>query len=220
MEKSKIAIVIPAFNEEDTIHNEIESVKEDGIVIVVNDASVDETEKKALKAGAIVVNHDTNKGYDGALNSGFLKAIELECEIIITFDADGQHDSNVIKKFITLINNDYDVVIGIRSNFQRTSEHIFSWVSKFKWGIKDPLCGMKAYNAKVYKKLGHFSSYESIGTELCIFSQKLGFKIAQIPVKVHDRVDKSRMGGRLFVNIKILYALFNTRNINKYISNI
>ncbi|MAO34191.1 MAG: hypothetical protein CMD03_05490 [Flavobacteriales bacterium] len=215
MDKHQVAIVIPAFNEEDTIYNEVQSVKEDGVVIVVNDASVDDTEKKARKAGAIVINHKSNKGYDGALNSGFLKANELGCEIIITFDADGQHDSSMIKKFIILINSGYDVVIGIRGRFQRLSEHIFSWVSILKWGIRDPLCGMKAYSAKVYKELGHFSSYDSIGTELCIFSHNLGFKIIQIPVEVHDRSDDSRMGGRVSANIKILSALFNTRNIKK-----
>ncbi len=213
MDEHKVAIVIPAFNEQDTIYKEVQSVKENGIVIVVNDASIDDTEKRAIKAGAIVVSHKINKGYDGALNSGFMKANELDCDIIITFDADGQHDPHAIKKFIMLINSGYDVVIGIRSNFQRISEHIFSWVSKFIWGIHDPLCGMKGYSRKVYEKLGHFSSYESIGTELCIFSQKFGFKIVQIPVQVQDRTDNSRMGGRLTANLQILCALFNSRHI-------
>ena len=215
MDKHKVAIVIPAFNEEATIYNEVQSVKENGVVIVVNDASTDCTEKKALRAGAIVINHKNNKGYDGALNSGFFKANELGCEIIITFDADGQHDSSLIKKFIMLINDGSDVVIGVRSNFQRVSEHIFSWVSKFKWGIDDPLCGMKGYTSNVYKKLGHFSSYDSIGTELAIFSYNSGFKIAQIPLKVHDRIDGSRFGGRVSANVKILRAILNTRNIKK-----
>ena len=75
----------------------------------------------------------------------------------------------------------------------------------------------EGHSSKVYKKLGHFSSYESIGTELCIFSQKFGFKIVQIPVQVQDRVGNSRMGGRMTANIKILYALFNSRHIKKYI---
>lgn len=217
MDKHQVAIVIPAFNEEVTIYNQVQLVKEYGLVIVVNDASTDNTEQKALKAGAIVINHKINKGYDGALNSGFLNAHELGCEIIITFDADGQHDPGTIKKIITLINNGYDVVIGVRSKFQRSSEYIFSWVSKFKWGIQDPLCGIKGYRIDVYKKLGHFSSYESIGTELSIFSHNLGFKIIQIPVKIFDRIDKPRFGSKLSTNIKILCALFNSRNIKKTI---
>ena len=214
MDKHKVAIVIPALNEQETIFSVVQSVKEYGIVIVVNDASQDQTNKEAKKAGAIVINHEINRGYDGALNSGFLKACELGCEVIITFDADGQHDPLNINEFIMLIDNGNDVVIGIRSNFQRASEYIFSWVSNFKWGIRDPLCGMKAYSSEVYKQLGYFSSYNSIGTELSIFSQKYGFKIAQIPIKVHDRAGKSRMGTRLSANIKILKALFDSRNIS------
>ena len=215
MEKHKVAIIIPAFNEEFTIYNQVKSVKRYGDVIVVNDGSTDHTENEALKAGAIVVNHNLNMGYDRALNSGFFKANQLGCKIIITFDADGQHDAKIVKKFITLLQDGYDVVIGVRDKFQRVSEYIFSWVAKLKWGIKDPLCGLKGYNVEVYRRFGYFSTYDSIGTELCISSYKSGFKIFQTPIKIYERSDNSRIGNKVYANIKILYALFNVRNINK-----
>ena len=85
MDKYQIAIVIPAFNEEATIFNVVQSVKKYGAVIVVDDASTDETKKIAKNAGAIVVSHQKNKGYDGALNSGFAKADELNYKAIIRF---------------------------------------------------------------------------------------------------------------------------------------
>ena len=88
MGKYKIAIIIPAFNEEVTIFRVVQSVRGYGEVIVVNDASTDETEKIAEKAGAILVNHKNNEGYDAALNSGFAKAGELNCDVVITFDAE------------------------------------------------------------------------------------------------------------------------------------
>ena len=213
MDKYKVAIIIPAFNEEHAISHQVKSVKKYGKVIVVNDGSTDSTHDKAIKAGAIVVNHKSNKGYDRALNSGFIKASKIGCTTIITFDGDGQHDPKAIKKFINLINKGYDVVIGVRKNFQRISEHIFSLVTNFVWGIKDPLCGMKAYNVKVYKKVGYFSSYDSIGTELCIKSCKLGFKIFQIPVKTYSRDDESRFGNKVNANLKIFKALYNIINI-------
>ena len=213
MEKYKVAIIIPAFNEEYAISQQVKSVKKYGLVIVVNDGSTDSTQEKAIKAGAIVVNHKTNKGYDRALNSGFVKANKIGCTTIITFDGDGQHDPKAIKKFIKLINKGYDVVIGVRKNFQRLSEHIFSLVTNFIWGIKDPLCGMKGYNIKVYKKAGYFSSYDSIGTELCIKSCKLGFKIFQTPVKTYNRYGVSRFGNRIGANVKIIKALYNVINI-------
>lgn len=212
MEKCKVAIIIPAFNEETVISHQVKSVKKYGLVIVVNDGSKDKTYYKAIEAGAIVVNHKTNKGYDKALNSGFVKANKIGCKIIITFDGDGQHDPKAIKNFVNLINKGFDVVIGERKKFQRISEYIFSLVTNFIWGIKDPLCGMKAYDIKVYKKVGYFSSYDSIGTELCIKSCKLGFKICQTPVKIYDRYDNSRFG-IIDANIKILKALYNVRKI-------
>ena len=112
-----------------------------------------------------------------------------------------------------MINKGYDVVIGVRKNFQRISEHIFSLVTNFIWGIKDPLCGMKGYNIKVYKKAGYFSSYDSIGTELCIKSCKLGFKMFQTPVKTYNRYGASRFGNRIGANVKIIKALYNVINI-------
>ena len=87
MDKYKVAIVIPAFNEEATIFDIVQSVKKYGIVVVVNDASTDKTKKLAEDAGAIVVSHNKNKGYDGALNSGFSKVKELNCDFFITFDS-------------------------------------------------------------------------------------------------------------------------------------
>jgi len=214
MDKYKVAIVIPAFNEDATIFNIVQSVKKYGTVIVVDDYSTDGTGSTALKAGAIVIRHKKNKGYDGALNSGFSKAEKLKCSLVITFDADGQHNAQVLGEFIELIENGAGVVIGIRDKFQRVSEYIFSWASRRKWGISDPLCGMKAYHIDVYNKLKGFDFDRLIGTELCVFGVKSGFKVVQIPIDTIERKDNPRFGNRMTANMKILRALFLL--INKY----
>ena len=170
MVRHKVAIVIPAFNEEATIVSVIKKVKEYGVVIVVDDASTDKTKQELKKSDAIVITHQKNKGYDEALNSGFEKAEELGCEVVITFDADGQHDSKLLTMFTASINNGCKVVVGVRNKQQRVSEYIFAWFSAWKWGLSDPLCGMKAYHISVYKELGYFDSYKSIGTELIIYA--------------------------------------------------
>lgn len=208
MHKFKIAIVIPAFNEGTTISNVVQSVKKYGSVIVVNDASNDNTKQEASAAGAILVNHDKNKGYDGALNSGFLKAVELNCDVIITFDGDGQHNPKFIKDSIDLLDQGFFVIIGIRNKLQRISEYIFSWVAVRKWGIKDPMCGMKAFHVDVFNQLGVFDSYQSIGTELVIFAVNQNIKIAQQHVMVNLRKDKPRFGNRIFSNVIILRSLW------------
>jgi len=208
MGKFKIAIVVPAFNEEITIFRVVRSLREYGEVVVVNDASADETGKIAEKAGATLVNHKKNKGYDAALNSGFIKAGELNCDVIVTFDADGQHNHKSIKEYVDLLEQGFKVVVGVRNKFQRVSEYIFSWVSIWRWGVKDPLCGMKAYHIDVFYQLGYFDSYGSIGTELTIYAAHKNIKIAQHPIKITDRQDESRFGSALSANMNILHALW------------
>ena len=173
MDRSKVAIVIPAYNESKTIKKVIAEVKRFGDIIVVNDGSSDSTLQKCNKMGVNVISHLSNKGYDEALNTGFREAIDRNYEVIITFDADGQHDPRMIDIFLRYIDEGYDLVIGNRSRKQRIGEIIFSIYASYMYGISDPLCGFKAYRAKLYKKLGYFDSYGSIGTQLALFSINL-----------------------------------------------
>ena len=148
MDGFEVAAVIPAYNEEKSIAAVVESLLPYAKVIVVNDLSSDNTAEYALAAGAIVVNHEVNLGYDGALNSGFLRAKELAVKKIFTFDADGQHPIELVPEFIKMLDT-YDVVLGFRTKSARFAEAIFARCAGVLWGINDPLCGMKAYRMKV-----------------------------------------------------------------------
>jgi glycosyltransferase involved in cell wall biosynthesis len=207
LDRSRVGIVIPALNESATIEAVVSAVRVYGLPIVVDDGSVDNTSELAANAGAVVVSHSQNCGYDSALNSGFKKAAGLGVAIIITVDADGQHDPSLIQRFIDKMEAGADVVIGVRSQRQRFSEHLFAWYSNFRFGIKDPLCGMKAYRKIVYESLGHFDSYNSIGTELMIFAAINRFNICQVFVKVRDRNGQSRFGQMISGNYKIVSAM-------------
>ena len=207
MEKCRVGIVIPALNESGTIAGIVDAVRKYGIPIVVDDGSTDNTATLALQSGAVVVVHKKNKGYDAALNSGFKKAAELGSKIIITVDADGQHDPLLIQQFIDAIHQGADVVVGIRSRRQRFSEHFFAWYVYLRFGVNDPLCGMKAYRLGVYKALGYFDSYGSVGTELMIFAAKKKYHIRQIPFIVKERSGESKFGKMLTANYKIIRAM-------------
>lgn len=208
MIRSSIAIVIPAYNEASTISAIVLSVAEYGVPIIVDDGSCDGTGELTMALGAVVVKHVVNRGYDQALNSGFACANELGYKYVVTMDADGQHDSTILHAFVELLDSGADVVLGIRDCRQRIAEHIFAWISSAKWGIRDPLCGMKAYRMDIYRELGHFDSYGSIGTELAIYAAKRGKNIAQLAVKTQKRTDVSRFGGRFFANMRLLRALW------------
>ena len=208
MERHRIGIVIPALNEATTIGEVVLEVSQFGLPIVVDDGSSDETGTLANAAGASVVRHNINQGYDHALNSGFARASDLDCEFVVTMDADGQHNPIVLSSFIRALEAGADIVVGVRDRRQRLAEHIFALISSLRWGIHDPLCGMKAYRIEVYKTLGHFDSYDSIGTELIIFAAKSGKKIVQLPLKTRDRKDEPRFGKRYTANWRILRALW------------
>ena len=103
--------------------------------------------------------------------------IKKNYEIIITLDADGQHDPAYISKFLKYIDEGADIVLGLRNESQRFSEKVFSTLLNYLYGISDPLCGFKVYKNKLYLLKGQFDSYNSIGTELLLFAIKNRLKI-------------------------------------------
>jgi len=207
MEGFRVAIVIPAYNEAQTILAVIKEVIPFGTPIVVDDGSHDETAKIAKRAGATVVSHQSNLGYDAAINSGFIMANELNFNIVITMDADGQHQGNLLGLFIEKIENGYDLVLGIRNEFQRFGELLFAFYTKIFFGVKDPLCGLKAYRIELFQTLGCYDSYHSFGTQLALYSIKNECNFCEIPIFIKKRRDQSRFKRVLVTNILIIFAI-------------
>ena len=88
----KIIIGIPAYNEEKNIASIILKLKKiTDTIVVCDDGSTDLTPQIAKENGAIVVSHEQNRGYGSAIRTIFLKAKELDADMLVTFDADGQH---------------------------------------------------------------------------------------------------------------------------------
>lgn len=205
---NKIIVIIPAFNEDATIEEVIGSVKPyANEIIVVDDGSSDSTSLKAKEAGAVVVRNEKNSGYESAIESGFKKALQGGADVFVTFDADGQHNAEDIKKMADLIiNGKADLVLGQRPRrFVHFSERIFAFYTNMRFGIKDPLCGLKAYSVKVYQDVGYFDRIGSIGTQLMIQAKMRNFKLLTIPVYVNPRKDSSRF---YFKNLKANYKIF------------
>ena len=181
MVRSSTAIIIPAFNEEKNIGSVILNAKNFGDVIVIDDFSQDKTKIIAQNSGAKVISHNLNMGYSKALNTGFSFASSLNYDFLITLDADGQHDPNMLLCFQQALENGADCVLGYRDEKQRFAEILFSVFTKAKWGILDPLCGLKGYRLDLYLKLGCFDKHNLIGTELMLFAAKHRAKIIQVP---------------------------------------
>jgi glycosyltransferase involved in cell wall biosynthesis len=207
MDRSRVAIVIPALNEAATIERIVHSASKWGTCIVVNDGSTDATGELAREAGAMVVLHPENRGYDAALDTGFRRAAEEGFDVIVTLDADGQHDPGLVRRFLEALHASADLVLGVRSRRARIAEHLFACYTFARWGIRDPLCGLKAYRTKVFRELGHFDSYGSVGTELALFAARRGMHIEQVPFEVRQREDQPRFGRRFSANYRIMRSL-------------
>ena len=211
MNKQRIAelvAVLPALNEAGTIANVVNSLRAYGDVVVVDDGSTDDTGDLARAAGAFVVSHAGNRGYDQALESGLLWAAAQGYRYAITLDADGQHSASSISLFTHELEAGADLVIGIRDRRQRWAETLFSLTAKKLWNIDDPLCGMKAYRLDLLRAAGRFDTYSSIGTEFCIRAARSGCVIHQVQVTTFSRIGASRFGGGLRPNLRIIRAIF------------
>jgi glycosyltransferase involved in cell wall biosynthesis len=201
---SKIAIGLPAFNEGKNIASIILQLKKKyELIIVCDDGSDDLTASISEKMGAIVVKHKKNLGYGVAIRSLFSKARELECDILVTFDSDGQHIVSEIENIIVPIQkNEADMVIG--SRFLGTIEGKIP--SYRKMGIKaitnlvnsntgkkitDSQSGFRAYNKIILEKLIPSESGMGVSTEILIKANKHKFKITEIPITIIYEGDTS-----------------------------
>ncbi|MDD9943018.1 MAG: glycosyltransferase family 2 protein [Myxococcales bacterium] len=207
MERSQIAVVIPAYNEADSLERVLQGVRPYGEALVVDDGSSDGTAELAQREGAQVLRHSENRGYDAAINTGLAAAQAKGARIAITFDADGQHDPAQISVFAALLADQADVVIGKRAVYPRLGERIFGAYARLRFGVGDPLCGMKGYRLAVYQGLGHADCYGSLGTELVFWAARRGCRIVEVEVPIAQRNGTSRFGSDLRVNARILKVL-------------
>ncbi len=200
----KIAIGLPAYNEEKNIASIITKLEDvSDLVIVCDDGSSDLTGKIASKMGAIVITHEQNKGYGAAIRSLFLKSKELEVDILVTFDADGQHSVNDITKVIQpILDKTADLVIGSRfldesqdniPSYRKTGIQIITKLTNttLKEKIKDSQSGFRAYSKDVLSKILPSDSGMGVSSELLIKTSSNDFKIVEIPIKISYEGDTS-----------------------------
>jgi len=211
----EVAVVIPALNESQTIERIVQSVRTLATPIVVDDGSTDNTGTLARNAGAIVLTHQYNRGYDDALENGIKKAQIDGYKYVVTLDADGQHDPAILRLFLAEFGRGADLIVGTRDRMQRWSEFLFCEIGRRMWRVKDPLCGLKGYRVSVLEKLnGNINNYNLIGAELVVRLSALKIKIVEIPIVTNKRVGESRFGDGFKVNIKILKALMRCIFLN------
>ncbi|MDC0038097.1 glycosyltransferase family 2 protein [Gammaproteobacteria bacterium] len=202
------AIIIPALNEEKTIAKVVRTAQRYGTPVVIDDGSSDTTANVSSKAGAVVLSQSATLGYDCAIGIGMKYAEENGFSFVATMDADGEHDGNALAIFKSYLQDGASLVLGVRDHKPRIAEKIFSWWTSHRWGINDPLSGMKGYRMSLYAERGYFDRTDSIGTELMMYAVSRQHSFKQVPIKITPRADQSRFGRRMIANYRIFRAMF------------
>lgn len=195
----KIIGIIPAYNEEKTIAQVVKSTKKYiKDVLVIDDASTDNTAEEAHKAGAEVVTHILNQGVGGAQRTGYRIAFERNYDYIVQLDGDGQHNPEYIPQLVNCtISQGYDVLIGSRflnmsykeiHYWRKIGIKFFTWMANFfgKIKITDVTSGYRVYKTQALKKLTEISD-KNWAIEQTLEAAVKGLKIGEYSVKMPIR---------------------------------
>lgn len=208
MERVKILLIIPAYNESEGIVNVIEKVKKyclrsDYFIdyLVINDGSTDEEEEVLRNNHIPHIELVNNLGIGGAVQAGYRYAYENNYDIAVQFDGDGQHDIESISKLIKPIeDNSADFVVGSRfvsdslSSFKSTGMRQFgiNFLSNLiflltKIRIKDVTSGYRAANKEVIKQFvnRYPSKYPEPESYMLLFAKNM--RIKEVGVKMFER---------------------------------
>ncbi len=189
--KPKIIAAIPAYNEEKTIAKVVLSAKKEvDRVVVIDDGSKDATSEIAEALGAVVFGHKENLGYGAAIQTCFKAVKELNGDIMVILDGDGQHNPGEIPPLVKKIREGFDVVIGSRFLKKNT-------IPKYrKFGIKilnkairragvntnDCQSGYRAYSKKAIEQIHLKENGMAASAEILLQAQVKGLKFCEVPI--------------------------------------
>lgn len=193
----KLVIVVPAFNESKIIGTVLRSIPKslNGIsqtkIVVVDDGSLDGTFKKAQEANVFILKHVLNRGAGAATKTGMDFAKSQGADIIVTFDADGQHSPNDIEKIIKpILEGKADVVIGSRFKIKQQipmDRFILNWVGNFITLVlfgafsTDTQSGLRAFSKKAASLIDFKSDRMEFSSEIIGETRKHNLKIVEVP---------------------------------------
>lgn len=212
--QKEVLIIIPAYNEEKNITKVLEKLEQPEIseiadVLVMNDASSDETNWIVKDRHHMLVTHVFNLGYGSALQLGYKYAIRRNYKYVIQMDADGQHDvCNIPVIYQKLLEKDaqgntVDIVLGSRfmegstpfpvSVSKKVAYAWFRWLIRIGTGrrIADPTTGLQGLSRRTvlyYSKYNHFDD-KYPDANMIMQMLLLGFRVEEIPAVMHVRTE-------------------------------
>ena len=198
-----IAVVIPAYNEADNIHHVLAALPDRVCdlplhAIVIDDGSADRTTEAAREAGAAAVRLPMNRGQGAALRTGYRLALVTGAEIVVTMDADGQHQPSELSRLVSPIaSGEVDVVNGSRVLGEADPNHaarelgvkLFAQLlSLLTWSkVTDPACGYRAVRTEALRGL-EFRQDQFHNSEFIVEASKKGLRTVEVPVTITKRI--------------------------------
>lgn len=199
----KFLVIIPAYNEEKSISKVIMDIYNQRIkdldILVINDASSDNTKFEAQKLGVNVVDLPLNLGIGGAVQTGYIYAYNNNYDIAIQFDGDGQHMAKYLNDMIkAIINENYDMVVGSRfinnsnykpSIYRKLGINFFSSLVSIlgRKKVFDTTSGYRAVNNSIIKEFVEYYPKDYPEVETLSYIIRKGFKVKEIPVEMNYR---------------------------------
>jgi hypothetical protein len=191
---------IPAFNEERSIAKVVLAAqKYADAVIVCDDGSSDLTGEIASRLGAIVVRHDVNKGYGGAIQTLFRESKRLGADIFVTLDADGQHEADRVPSLVQpILDGKADVVIGsrfigdVKTNgsknipfYRRLGIKAITklTIAASNCQVTDAQNGCRAYSKAALEKLEPLENGMGVSVEVLVRAKEQDLRIREVPLE-------------------------------------
>lgn len=218
--KPDIYIVVPAFNEGQILHQILADLVETGYqIVVVDDGSADDTANLALQYPVHILRHPYNLGQGAALQTGITFALQQpECQIVVTFDADGQHDVGDIEMLVQeLVATQSDVVLGSRFregmlalNIPRIklfSLKLAVLFTRFTTGlnITDTHNGFRAFTRTAAAKIEITQNRMSHASQILDQVAKLKLRYIELPVTIRYTDYSMAKGQSLWNSVNILW---------------
>lgn len=212
---------IPAYNEEKTIAKVVLlTQKHVDRVIVCDDGSTDLTAEIAQKLGVVIIRHEKNLGYGAAIQSLFEKAKSMNADVMLTLDADGQHNPEDIPKLLKPIeDNEADIVIGSRflggadkdiPRYRRIGIRVITRMSngKVKGKISDAQSGFRAYSKKAIQGLELQENGMGVSTEVLMKSGAQNLRVKEVSIGVSYKGLETSTHNPLRHGVNVVAAIF------------
>ena len=228
--RNSIVLLIPALNEVKSLPKVLSQIPSELLnhkisVVVIDDGSSDDTYKIAIEQGAYCLRHETNLGQGSALLTGINFTQKHSPAVLVTFDADGQHDVNDLKNLIQpILSNKCQMTVGSRfighQEYENTERligiHFFTNLINFlcKSDISDCTNGLRAFTPDILQKI-KLKEKKFSAPEILVETLMKGFVIENIPTTIKKRTAGQTKKPRLGFAFGLLRVILSTWIKNK-----